>query len=274
MLKVRRFGPVTQYLMGVEHAGQVYYWCACHQFGDALIDSGAPLCAAELLAAVEDAGLARVAVTHHHEDHIGANALLRRRLGLEVLASAAALQPLAQGFALRPYQEMVWGWPEPHAAQALGPELATSHGPLEVLATPGHCPDHVVFLHHESGLAFVGDAFFSTTPKTARIDEDFAQGLESLRLLRDRRPKTMFLGLGQVVENATEALGQCIDHVERLAGEIERLADQGLDDGQIVETLFGRESSLRELTDGHMSYRYFVAAFTRRRAAEKAAEPA
>lgn len=48
--------------------------------------------------------------THHHEDHIGGNALLARELGVELWAPAASLERLAAPEKeLYPYQMLMWG---------------------------------------------------------------------------------------------------------------------------------------------------------------------
>ena len=75
-----------------------------------------------------------------------------------------------------------------------------------------------------------------------------------MKRLRALEPEVMFTGLGDIVTNACGALDHCIAYLERTAAEIAALAAEGLEPPRIVERLFGRESNLREITEGHMSY--------------------
>ena len=84
-----------------------------------------------------------------------------------------------------------------------------------------------------------------------------------MKRLRALEPEVMFTGLGDIVTNACGALDHCIAYLERTAAEIAALAAEGLEPPRIVERLFGRESNLREITEGHMSYENFAKAFAR-----------
>ncbi len=83
-----------------------------------------------------------VLLTHHHDDHIGGVAALRRRWpGLEVIA---------------PHETRI-----PTASRRVtdGERIeAAGHG-FEVLAVPGHTVSHIAF--HGHGLLFCGDSLFS-----------------------------------------------------------------------------------------------------------------
>ena len=85
--------------------------------------------------AVEDAvsrrgGAAGIALTHDHADHSQSAAELSGRLGCPVFAARGAVDHVIAG----------------------GDRV----GPLEVLPTPGHAPDHVAYL--AGGVCFSGDA--------------------------------------------------------------------------------------------------------------------
>ncbi|WP_133000838.1 hydroxyacylglutathione hydrolase [Luteimonas arsenica] len=83
-----------------------------------------------------------VLLTHHHDDHIGGVAALRRRWpGLEVIAPHEARIPTTS-------RRVIDG----ERIEAAG------HG-FEVLAVPGHTVSHIAF--HGHGLLFCGDTLFS-----------------------------------------------------------------------------------------------------------------
>lgn len=85
-----------------------------------------------VVAAGERGGIGGVALTHGHADHTGALALLRARAG-EVPVAASGFE----GASVRLSD-------------------GDTCGPLTVIATPGHSPDHVAF--QAGGALFSGDA--------------------------------------------------------------------------------------------------------------------
>lgn len=99
------------------------------------IDSGAPL--EPLLAAVEDHGLTvtHVLTTHEHHDHTLNDTTLEERFDIPVVATDQLL--------------------------ALG-HLDTGGLSIDVLATPGHIPEHAALLVNGTD-CFTGDALFAGT---------------------------------------------------------------------------------------------------------------
>lgn len=125
------------------------------------------------------AGLAQVLVTHFHSDHSS---------GAPALAARAPQTRFAK-----------FPWPEHDGEVAVawrpladGDEIQTGSGPLQVVHTPGHSPDHVVLLHAESGTAFTGDVLVqgSTVVIPAShggVLADYLRSLERLATLGLRR---------------------------------------------------------------------------------------
>ena len=80
MIKVDRFGDVTQVKMGREYQGRVLYWTAAYLVEGLLIDTGCPHTAEELTGFLEGRRPDLAVNTHHHEDHVGANLHLQQQL--------------------------------------------------------------------------------------------------------------------------------------------------------------------------------------------------
>jgi glyoxylase-like metal-dependent hydrolase (beta-lactamase superfamily II) len=143
-------------------------------------------------AAAERGGVGGIALTHGHLDHAGGVAALRERTG------APAPVPRRDGDVL---------------------------GPLRVLATGGHAPDHVAFL--AGALAFTGDAVLGrgsvfVAPGTGSL-RGYLAALERLRALG---PALLCPGHGPVIADPQERLTGYIEH--RLAREralLDALAD-------------------------------------------------
>jgi glyoxylase-like metal-dependent hydrolase (beta-lactamase superfamily II) len=139
--------------------------------GVVLVDTGLPRRSARIDAAL--AGLRRqigdvrtVLLTHHHTDHIGNVADIRRRSGASVVVHSAdapvvtgAIRPVLT----KPLHRLVarlMGTPEPTKVDRLLTADETSPVPgFTALHTPGHTRGHVSYLlDRAGGVLFAGDA--------------------------------------------------------------------------------------------------------------------
>ena len=146
-------------------------------------------------------GPAVVLVTHGHPDHAsGAPAI-------------AARAPRAR-FAKFP-------WPDRDALVAVswtaladGERLDTGAGPLEVVHTPGHSPDHVVFWHTPSRTAFVGDLLVqgSTVVIPASHGGSLTQYLASLERVAGLRPARALPAHGPVIDDPLGLIAHYVAH--------------------------------------------------------------
>jgi len=131
-------------------------------------------------------GLGGIALTHDHGDHTEAVQAMRGRYAQVTVAAARGDVDVRLGDGDR-------------------------FGPFEILATPGHAPDHLTFLTGTA--AFTGDSvlgqgsvFVSPYPG-ALVDY-----LDGLRRLRARRPSVLCPGHGPVVHDPGAKLDQYISH--------------------------------------------------------------
>jgi len=100
-------------------------------------------------------------------------------------------------------------------------------GPFEVVATPGHAPDHLAFLR--GGVAFTGDAVLGEGSVFIAPDPDaLVRYLDGLGKLRARRLELLCPGHGPLVRDPDAKLDEYISH--RLDRERKLLA--ALDHGK------------------------------------------
>ena len=144
-----------------------------------VVDPGPP--DADHVAAVLEAaaeGVEGIVLTHGHEDHAGAAALLSERAG-------------------RP--------------PILRPDATAEVGPFRAIPTPGHSPDHVCLLRER--VCFTGDAVLGAgSVFVAPGGGALAAYLESLERLREADLEVLCPGHGPFVWDPAAKLDEYIEH--------------------------------------------------------------
>ena len=218
-----------------------------------LIDSGPAYTAEELTEFLKDKGLKTVVNTHYHEDHIAANALLKEKCGVELLAHPLAINKINQPATLYPYQEEVWGYPIPSQVEEIGDTVITNSFRFDVIYTPGHDRDHICLFEPENRWLFSGDLFVGTRPKAVRPMNDVWQIIADLKKVKDLNPRFLFPAPGKVLTEPVPVLEQSIQYLEELGQKVTELNDKGLSPAEIVQRIFGNEYELTEFTQRHFS---------------------
>ena len=264
MIRVEDAGEVVFIRMTRSFLGRALYWTGCYLVDELLLDCGPPALAADLARVLEGRALRGLALTHHHEDHMGGAALLARRRGLTPMAHAAALPLLEGGFTVERYRRVAWGMPERVRAEPLGSELRGATLRFEVLHTPGHSHDHVCLFEPERGWLFSGDLFLAERLRYLRADEDVLELIASLRSVARLPLRRVFCAHRGELRDGPAALRRKADHLEALRDRILQLLRQGLPEAEIARRAVGREGPMTWLSGGHFSARNFVGAVARR----------
>ena len=255
LIEVNQFQDVFQIKMGREIGGKTLYWVAAYLVDGLLIDTGCQHTAEELLKFLEGQTLKLAVNTHYHEDHIGANHLLKQRFSIGIFAHPESVPLINQVPKLYPYQELVWGYPEPTEVEGLSGKIKTDHFRFEVLETPGHCRGHVALLEPEKGWCFSGDLFVSERPKVIRPEENIGEMIRSMEKLVDLKTHRLilFTSMGSVVEEGRKALQSCIGYFQDLSQRARQLMRKGLSMEAVRDEVFGREHPLAGFTEGQFS---------------------
>jgi glyoxylase-like metal-dependent hydrolase (beta-lactamase superfamily II) len=181
-----------------------------------LVDTGVgdPAHVEAIAASLGGVRLARVLITHGHKDHAsGLDALKERWSPLFVFDPRDPATP----------------------TQALE-RIAAGDGYLTPIHTPGHSPDHFCFFDESSGDLYCGDLARAngTIVIPGRQGGSMGQYLESLRRVRDLKPRRLLPGHGPAVTDP----GSLID------GYLAHRADR---EAQIAAVLRRRPASAEEI---------------------------
>ena len=264
MLATTEYGQVTQIKL-CRYPNFAPGTCVSAYLVDSLlIDSGPAHTAEELTEFLKDRGVKVVVNTHHHEDHIAANALLKERYGVEILAHPLAVSKINQPAKLYPYQEEVWGYPIPSQVKGIGDTVTTNHFRFEVISTPGHDRDHICLFERKHGWLFTGDLFAGTHPNAVRPQDDIWQTVADLKKVKDLKPQVLFPAPGKVIVEPVPVLEQTIQYLEDLGRKVTELHKKGLSPAEIVQQIFGNESPLAELTQQQFSSLNLIKSFLKK----------
>ena len=174
-----------------------------------LFDAGVEGSADALLDALRDRPLDAVALTHGHNDHVGAAARVCEVRGVPLWCPAGDADAVASGD-LRPLSPDNWlmrlakpsAPPVPVARRLRGGDEVAG---FEVVDTPGHSPGHVAFWRARDRVLIAGDVLTTIhLPTTLRglhqpprvFTVDPARNRASARRLRDLDPAVVLVGHG------------------------------------------------------------------------------
>lgn len=208
--------------------------------------------------------LSAIWLTHHHQDHAGAAYALSRELQIPVCASERTFlmldhqamkgSPVAE-FLMRVGvpTETLEAWrlfrksdrfskhdEPPFQTRTLsdGESLRVGDVQLQVFATPGHTPDHLVFVSQEQRVLIAGDLILHRITPNPLLNFDPLQGFQRTRSLLDylaslqrMEPFAHFRilpGHGDEMSSAVEAISRAKGFVDkRSTAYLKLLRDHG-----------------------------------------------
>lgn len=198
--------------------------------------------------ALEGAIPAALVVTHAHADHSGAAAELARRTRASIRMAPGAIH----------------GVPIPSAMVELagdGDRIELDDGVAELMATPGHAPEHLS-VHwtggsaHPGGAVFVGDLLMGEgdTALVAPPEGDLGRYLASLDRVESLGADVLYPAHGPPLRDPAEAIRRYRAHREARIEQVRRAlaAHPDADAERLVSTIYGEalDPALREAAAG------------------------
>jgi glyoxylase-like metal-dependent hydrolase (beta-lactamase superfamily II) len=147
---------------------------------------------------------AEILLTHEHPDHAAGADALAERVGAVVRSAS-------------------------RASLATGDRIDTDAGVLEVVATPGHAPDHMAFYWLSASAVFCGDLMLGglDTALVAAPEGDLSDYLYSLERLRQLDPAVIYPTHGPPFNDPPTALDRYVAHRRARQQQILAFLDEG-----------------------------------------------
>ncbi len=252
MIELREFEDIIQIRMSREFDGKPLFWVAAYLVDGLLIDTGCTYTAEELAGFLEKHPPEVAVNTHFHEDHVGANHLIQQRFGAEILAHPDSVPLISQKPFLYPYQQLVWGYPEPTRVVPIPEIIRTKRFSFEVIETPGHSVGHVALFERSRGWCFTGDMYPGRAIRTIRPEENIHAIVSSLKRVQDLGAGRLVLltSIGRIIEKGHEALDDFFSYISDLERKAIDLQKEGASVEEIISGLFGGEDPRSLNTNG------------------------
>ncbi len=219
-----------------------------------VIDTGPPNQWPVIRQFLYEKNVSRILLTHHHEDHSGNSARIRKEFDVPVMIHSSGKNSCVRGVPLKPYQYIIWGKPEVFEPLRL-PEKIELEGGLHLrsIHCPGHSADMVCFYQPDNGWLFTGDLFVATKSFYLRKDEDANQQIQSLQMLLNLDFSTVLCSHRGVVANGYQAVQKKLDYMVSLRDKVRNLHQEGRSVKAITRILLGKEGFMSWVTGFHYS---------------------
>jgi glyoxylase-like metal-dependent hydrolase (beta-lactamase superfamily II) len=259
IVKTDQFDGVQMIQLGYSPIGSPFMSVFMYRVDGLLIDTAQHHMAKAIGGLLGEKRLSGIILTHHHEDHSGNAAMLRRRHTIRVMAHPLAAEKLRHGFPIQPYQHMVWGKAPPVEIARLPHTVETDRYAFTPVHTPGHSKDHTVFLEKKRGWLFSGDLYLGERIKFFRSDEHFCNQVDSLKKVLALDFDSLFCAHNPCLKNGKQKIRNKLQFLEDLFGTIRKLAEQGHSEKAVIKALDPKNDRvIKWFTMGNASFANMV----------------
>jgi glyoxylase-like metal-dependent hydrolase (beta-lactamase superfamily II) len=240
---------------------QINTTCILYRLGGTVIDTGPANQWRFVRRFLGERDVTRVLVTHHHEDHSGNLAPIKRNLDAPILSPRDGVEALSKGYEVQFYRRLIWGRPRTVNPEPVPDRIELAGGmSLVTVPTPGHSTDSTCYLEPNRGWLFTGDLYIAARTRYLRLDENLGEHIASLRRVLELNFDTLLCSHRGVISAGREALARKLDYLLWLRSEVHRLHAQGKSVAEITRELLGGEGHLGLFTRFHFAKRNLIAA--------------
>jgi glyoxylase-like metal-dependent hydrolase (beta-lactamase superfamily II) len=257
MIEATRHGDVLRVRMWTRRSAMVGYDVSAYLVRGVLVDTGFRHVRRDLEKALEELRPRGVIVTHWHEDHAGNAPALASRYPMWLAPYTKAKLEARQRLKL--YRHFTWG--RPLALRDAVRPFDVS--PLQVIATPGHSPDHHVVFDAETSTLFSADLWLGVKVRLIGQTENVSEILASLDRAIALQPRRMFDAHRGPVEEPVAALTAKRNWLAETADDIARRLAAGDDEDTVLRAVLGGDERTALVSQGEYSRRNLVRAVAR-----------
>jgi len=259
IVKEHHYGDVESLEIGSNPIGKALMTVRLYVAGNVLIDTGHSAMSKTALAYLEDKDIHAALLTHHHEDHSGNAAAIKKKFSIPFFGHPITAIKMAAPRRIMPYQTLIWGAAKKLHVEGIETEMTFGSATFVPIHCPGHSPDMTAWLNKETGALFSGDLFIGERIKYFRSDEKIEIQIASLKKVLSVDFDALFCGHHPVLKNGKQRISAKLNFLEDFLGRVASLHDKGMGIDAIMKTgLFPEHRFIRNLSMGNVSRRRMV----------------
>lgn len=226
-----------------------------------LIDTGSYSLSQEFQSFFNEIPIEQLALTHSHEDHSGNAAWIQQHKDVPIYIHGDSVSVCAKDGEYPFYRQALWGERPAFIAQPLGETLQTKSAIWDVIQTPGHTTDHLVFYNRETGAMFTGDLYIQTKTKVVLDEENIVHTLASLKKILSYDFEVVYCCHAGFLVDGRMKIQEKIAYLEELESNIKQLFYKGYSVEEITKAIFPRDYPIIKVSGEQWSSKHIITAF-------------
>jgi glyoxylase-like metal-dependent hydrolase (beta-lactamase superfamily II) len=259
MIELTRFGDVTRARMWTRRSAAVGYDVSAYLVRDTIIDTGFRHVSREFTQFADARQPRGIVVTHWHEDHAGNAPTLAARWPMWMAQYTE--RKLRERQQVKFYRHFTWGRPKKLESVVTAFDVS----PLQIIAAPGHSPDHHVVFDAETRTLFSADLWLGVKVRIVGATENPYEIIDSLSRVIALEPVRMFDAHRGFIDQPVLALEAKRAWLQNTVRQIERRLDAGDQEHVILKSVLGGEERTALVSQGEYSRRNLVRSIARYR---------
>ncbi|MCP4106786.1 MAG: MBL fold metallo-hydrolase [Desulfobacteraceae bacterium] len=259
IVKKHNFKGLEAVELGYSPIGRPFVTVLFYIADGVMIDTGQTNMRKYVAEFIKQKDLKYVLLTHHHEDHTGNAAMIRKMHDTDVLGHPLMIRKMQTGYNIMPYQHLLFGKAKKVSVLPYPPVIESDNICFRPVHTPGHSKDHTVYLVEEKGWLFSGDLYVGEKIKYFRADENIADQIRSLKKILKYDFKSLYCAHRPCPENGKIHIQRKLNYLEEFCGNVRMLSEKGYSETAIAKKLGNRsDRNVRLFTMGNVSFGHMV----------------